>query len=74
MLALQEVEFEWIRHFYIQGSAHMQLHSWWHEPMRQLLDYWGKLAARMFKILEALKDAAGARVCGGAMVVRTGKS
>lgn len=43
MAALIEVECEWIRQFYIQGSAYMESHKWWQEPMGVLLDLWRRL-------------------------------
>lgn len=59
-LALNEVEFEWIRQFYIQGARHQQQHVWWKEPMNELLQLWGRLEARVAVTVTALKDAAGA--------------
>ena len=57
-LALNEVEFEWIRQFYIQGPLHFQLHPWWHGPMAALLELWGKLEQRTQIVIQALRDAA----------------
>lgn len=33
-LMMNEIEFEWLRQFYIQGERHRQLHVWWHAPMQ----------------------------------------
>lgn len=33
-LMMNEIEFEWLRQFYIQGDKHRQLHVWWHQPMQ----------------------------------------
>lgn len=33
-LLMNEIEFEWLRQFYIQGEKHRQLHAWWHQPMQ----------------------------------------
>ena len=33
-LAMNELEFEWIRQFAVQGPKHRQLHPWWHQPMK----------------------------------------
>lgn len=52
-----ELEFEWIRQFYIQGSHHYTLHAWWHEPIRELLRLWGELQTRLTLTLEVLKTA-----------------
>lgn len=57
-LAMSELEFEWIRQFYIQGERHKQLHVWWAEPMQQLLEHWRLLAIRTKFALEALQAAA----------------
>ena len=57
--ALNEIEFEWIRQMYIQGELHHELHSWWHGPMKELLDLWAKLTERIEAHLCVLKDATG---------------
>ena len=36
-LLLGELEFEWIRQFYVQGARHHALHKWWHAPIQVLL-------------------------------------
>ncbi len=57
-LALTEVEFEWIRQWYVQGPLHHQLHTWWHAPMQVLLDLWQRLELRSQIVIQALRDAA----------------
>jgi len=57
-LALLEVEFEFIRQFYIQGELHFGRHVWWHSPMEELLGLWGELEMRTSKSIEVLRDAA----------------
>ena len=52
-----ELEFEWLRQFYIQGSHHYTLHAWWHEPMQELLRLWGEFQARAVLTLEVLRNA-----------------
>jgi alpha-ketoglutarate-dependent dioxygenase FTO len=43
-MALQdEIEFEWVRQFYIQGQLHYDLHRWWHAPIAQLVQHWDQL-------------------------------
>jgi hypothetical protein len=56
---LQEVEFEWLNQFYVQGSRYHAIHSWWTEPMRQLLEYWIELNRRTLIALSIMKAAAG---------------
>jgi len=57
--ALTEVEFEWIRQFYVQGQIHSDLHVWWHKPLEELLSFWGKLEELTRKVIvQALRDAA----------------
>ena len=57
--ALSEVEFEWIRQFYVQGSKHFELHLWWQAGINALIQYWNQLNTRTIKALEALYDASG---------------
>jgi alpha-ketoglutarate-dependent dioxygenase FTO len=57
-LALNEVEFEWIRQFFVQGAVHYELHTWWHEPIKVLLSFWLQLELRTKIVLQALEDAA----------------
>jgi len=44
-LALSEVEFEWLRQYWIQGAEHHRLHVCWHAPMRDLAAVWQELEA-----------------------------
>ena len=55
--ALSEVEFEWLRQFYIQGKAHWDLHTWWHAPMKTLQELWQTLEWRTAKAVDDLKLA-----------------
>lgn len=57
-LTLNEVEFEWIRQYYVQGKKHHEIHVWWHERMLELIQYWLQLQGRTVKLIEALYDAA----------------
>jgi len=56
--AFTELEFEWIRQFYIQGRAHYDNRVWWHEPMDALVKIWVQFEARAIKTFEVLKFAA----------------
>lgn len=57
-LALNELEFEWIRQFFVQGQKHYDLHKWWQHKMQDLLLLFGQLEARTVVALQTLKDAA----------------
>ncbi|CAJ1942268.1 unnamed protein product [Cylindrotheca closterium] len=63
-LLLTELESEWIRQFYIQGSQHLEL-LWpaWKEPMQKLLRFWTLLENRTRQVVTLLKAAAEER-CG----------
>jgi len=56
-LVLMELEFEWIRQFFVQGRKHYVLHKWWHQPMKELMSCWVKLENRTGIALQALCDA-----------------
>ena len=58
LLVLSELEFEWIRQFFIQGSFHREKHIWWKQPIEELLDLWGRLEEGQFKAIQSLLDAA----------------
>jgi hypothetical protein len=63
---LNDLEFEWIRQYYVQGRQHMEVNVWWAEPMRQLLEYWAQLEERTLSSLQALQEAAFS-ILGNAM-------
>ena len=56
---LNEVEFEWIRQMYIQGEKHFSMHSWWHEPFKQLFELWMIFHERGAVHLATIRDACG---------------
>jgi mRNA N6-methyladenine demethylase len=56
---LNDLEFEWIRQYYIQGAEHDRIHSWWHGPMQELLGFWQQLEKKTKLVIDSLKDAAG---------------
>jgi mRNA N6-methyladenine demethylase len=35
-----ELEFEWIRQWYVQGQRHASHHGYWHEPIRYMEECW----------------------------------
>ena len=59
-LLLNELESEWIRQFFIQGSQHYELlwEVFWKQPMEQLLKYWSQLEQRTNQTFELLQYAA----------------
>ncbi|KAG7357268.1 FTO catalytic domain containing protein [Nitzschia inconspicua] len=64
-LVSQELEFEWIRQFYIQGKRHYDC-LWvahWKKPLQELLSLWSCLEHRAYQTIELLRAAAEAK-CG----------
>jgi mRNA N6-methyladenine demethylase len=55
---MQEIEFEWIRQFYIQGQRHYELHKWWHQPMQTLMELYKQFDLKLILILLSMKGAA----------------
>ena len=51
-----EIEFEWIRQWYIQGARHARLHPYWHDPLKFLENCWSKLKDDTTVILNELKS------------------
>ena len=65
-LLLSELESEWIRQFYVQGTQHHDLlWSSWGEPMEQLLRYWSQLEGRTKQVIDFLRAAAEERCSRG---------
>jgi alpha-ketoglutarate-dependent dioxygenase FTO len=56
-LAFGELEFEWLRQFYIQGSKHKNKNVWWDQKMVNLLTLWNKFESKTMKSLEVLEAA-----------------
>ena len=67
-LLLTEIESEWIRQFYIQGTGHHQLlwESYWKDPIQELLSIWSRLEHRTEQTIELLRAAAEGK-CGVGM-------
>lgn len=38
-----QVEFEWLRQFWFQGTRYRKCTDWWREPMAQLEDMWRRM-------------------------------
>lgn len=53
---MNEVEFEWIRQWYIQGRKHAALHLYWHNPIRVLCDSFCELERATSQLLDLLSD------------------
>jgi alpha-ketoglutarate-dependent dioxygenase FTO len=67
-LVHQELEFEWIRQFYVQGKSHYDSlwNHYWKGPMQELLALWGCFEHRVYQTVELLRAAAEAK-CGVGM-------
>ena len=53
-----EIEFEWLRQWYIQGTNHQQLHMvYWQDKIAELEKIWFKLQEKEIKKLEYLSNA-----------------
>jgi mRNA N6-methyladenine demethylase len=63
-LVAQELEFEWIRQFYVQGKRHHDSlwEPYWKAPMQDLLSLWSCLEHRAYQTLELLRAATEAKV------------
>ena len=61
---LNDIEFEWLRQFFIQGSENkMLLWGYWEGPIRRLCRYWELLENRTRQVLLTLRYASEAH-CG----------
>ncbi|XP_021116553.1 alpha-ketoglutarate-dependent dioxygenase FTO isoform X3 [Heterocephalus glaber] len=50
-----EVEFEWLRQFWFQGSRYRKCTDWWCEPMTQLEGLWKKMESVTNAVLQEVK-------------------
>ena len=55
---LSEVEFDWLRQWYVQGKTHASLHPYWHKPIEMLLDMYRELEKFSVRIVALLKKSA----------------
>jgi hypothetical protein len=63
-ILLNEIEFEWLRQFFIQGTENKELlWDYWNEPIQRLFQYWEQLETRTRQVLLILQNAAEER-CG----------
>ena len=51
-----ELEFEWIRQWYIQGVRHAELHPYWHAPLKYLEECWSSLNTATSIVLNDMKN------------------
>jgi alpha-ketoglutarate-dependent dioxygenase FTO len=58
---LDEIEFEWLRQWYIQGKHHARLHPYWHKPIEQLEGWFGELEKRCMRLIEKLRESCTSR-------------
>jgi alpha-ketoglutarate-dependent dioxygenase FTO len=54
---LTEIEFEWLRQWYIQGKLHASLHPYWHKPILFLESCYLKLEQEVARIVRMLEQA-----------------
>lgn len=54
---MNEVEFEWLRQWFIQGRKHAALHLYWHNPIRVLCDSFCELEWATSQLLDLLSGA-----------------
>lgn len=56
-----EVEFEWLRQWYVQGTKHMRIREWWHNPIQALLEYWKQLQLLLSKSISFMEACGTSR-------------
>lgn len=59
---LSEIEFDWLRQWYVQGETHASLHPYWHKPIEMLVDTYRELEKFSVRIVALLKKSAKKRV------------
>lgn len=52
---LTEIEFEWLRQWFVQGQKHASLHPYWHEPIKTLCREFTKLERDTVQIIHTLQ-------------------
>jgi alpha-ketoglutarate-dependent dioxygenase FTO len=58
---LSEIEFEWLRQWFVQGHKHAQLHPYWHDPIRVLMKSFCELEQSTVQIIKLLREASTKR-------------
>eukprot|EP00956_Cyclotella_meneghiniana_P032235 scaffold87685_cov34-Cyclotella_meneghiniana.AAC.1 len=54
-MLMNEIEFEWLRQWYIQGRKHASLHHYWHHPVEKLCASFCKLEKASASVVKLLK-------------------
>jgi alpha-ketoglutarate-dependent dioxygenase FTO len=54
---LSEIEFDWLRQWYVQGRTHADLHSYWHKPIEVLQETYRELERFSVSITGMLKKS-----------------
>lgn len=52
---MTEIEFEWLRQWFVQGQKHASLHPYWHKPISILCDSFCELEKASWEIMKCLK-------------------
>lgn len=58
---LDEIEFEWLRQWYIQGQNHARLHPYWHKPIEKLEGWFQELEKRCLHLIEQLRKSSSGK-------------
>jgi alpha-ketoglutarate-dependent dioxygenase FTO len=53
---MTEIEFEWLRQWFVQGKKHASLHPYWHKPILELCTTYCKLERMTCEILHLLNN------------------
>jgi len=56
-MILSEIEFDWLRQWYVQGRTHADLHPYWHQPIETLLRTYRELERFSVTIVNMLKKS-----------------
>ncbi|KAL7501185.1 hypothetical protein ACHAWT_011046 [Skeletonema menzelii] len=56
---LSEIEFEWLRQWFVQGQKHAKLHPYWHDPIKFLIKSFCELEQTTVQIIRLLEKASG---------------
>ena len=57
-MLLSEIEFDWLRQWYVQGRTHADCHPYWHKPIETLLQTYRELESFSVTIVNMLKKSA----------------
>lgn len=54
---LSEIEFEWLRQWFVQGQKHAKLHPYWHDPVKFLTASFCELEQTTVQTIKLLENA-----------------